>query len=279
MNEPVRLPVQIHVPAHLLDHRIMVGAVLPGAHALSLMADAVEEHTGTACRLTREALFQGFLILPASPGPLPAFVEIRKEEDGSFDVSLLTRIAARNRSVSRMKEHLRARFHPSGPAPSGPPDIFSPTFRETAFPVDREAVYRELVPFGPAFRNCTGPVLLTPDGVSADITAPATPAASPVLGSPFVFDAALHAVNVWTQRYRGIVVFPVGYTSRYVQEPTQAGGSYVCRAIPHPSPDASSQTFDLWILDSEGRVNEAVLGLRMRELFPGKLRPPDWILP
>jgi hypothetical protein len=143
--------------------------------------------------------------------------------------------------------------------------------------VDSEAVYRKLVPFGPAFRNCTGPLLLTPEGVSADIAAPAAHPASPVLGSPFVFDAALHAVNVWTQRYRGIVVFPVGYAARQVLEPTRAGGNYVCRAIPRPSSD-SSQVFDLWILDPECRVHETVLGVRMRELFPGQLRPPDWIV-
>jgi hypothetical protein len=36
--------------------------------------------------------------------------------------------------------------------------------------------------------------------------------------------------------------------------------------------------FDLWILDPECRVHETVLGLQMKELFPGELRPPGWIL-
>lgn len=280
MSTPPRRPTPIPVPAHLLDHRILGRAVLPAAHALCLLAEAVRQETGRTCPVSREAVFQGFLPLPDPPEPIPAFVSMGpREADGGLPVSLLTRFAARDGSVSRAKEHLRARFCPSDPAAlSLPPEISSPSSRGPGFPVDRESVYRDLVPFGPAFRNCAGPVLLWPEEVSAEILAPpATAAENEVLGSPFVFDAALHAVNVWVQRYRGIVVFPVGYTARHVEEPTRAGRRYVCRAVPRTSPDPSP-TFDLWILDPEGRVCEAVLGVRMRELFPGKLRPPAWIL-
>jgi hypothetical protein len=174
-----------------------------------------------------------------------------------------------------MKEHIRARFSPPGPAPALPPEI-ARGFCTLPFPVPAEALYRDLVPFGPAFQNLAGDVLLFPEGVSARITAPAGPPFCPVLGSPFVFDAALHAVNAWIQRYRGIVAFPVGYAERHVAEPAREGGTYLCTAIPGES-DGPDQEFDLWILSPEGCLHEVILGVRMRELFPGRLRPPAWI--
>jgi len=279
VNEPRRHAVWIPGPAHLRDHRILDRPVLPAAHALCLMADTAAARTGTPLRASRDAVFQGFLYLPDPPAPIPGFVDILEEGDGRFTVSLLSRIAARSGPVSRVKEHLRAGLLPAVPVPPPPPEALAPPSGPDAFPVDRDALYRELVPFGPAFRNVTGPVLLAPQGAWAGIAAPPRRPASPALGSPFVFDAALHAANVWTQRYRAMVAFPVGYELRQVHEPSRPGGRYLCHAVPRPSPVAGTQILDLWVLDSQGRPVETALGLRMRELFPGKLRPPDWILP
>lgn len=281
MNGPRRHAVSIPVPPHLPDHRILHRPVLPAAHALCLMADTAAERTGLQLRASRDAVFLGFLYLPDPPAPIPAFVDILEEGgDGRLAVSLLTRIAARSGPVSRVKEHLRAGLLPAAavPPPPPPPEALDPPPEADAFKVDRDALYRDLVPFGPAFRNLTGPVILSPEGAWAGIAAPPERPASPVLGSPFVFDAALHAANVWTQRYRAMVAFPVGYDLRLVHEPCTAGGRYLCHAVPRPSMKEGTQTLDFRVLDPDGRPVETVLGLRMRELFPGKLHPPAWIL-
>jgi len=279
VNDPVRLPVMIPVPTHLRDHRILDRPVLPAAHALCLMADTAAQQTGRILRAGRDATFHGFLYLPEPPASIAGFVDIHHGGDGCFTVSLLSRIAARSGSVSRVKEHLRAGLLLDATVPPPLPEALSPPSSPSAFRVSRESVYRDLVPFGPAFRNLTGPVILTPEGAWAEITAPPEHPASRSLGSPFVFDAALHAAHVWTQRYRAMVAFPVGYALRQVHEPSRAGGRYRCHVVPRPSPEAGTQVLDLWILDAHGRPVETVLGLRMRELFPGKLRPPPWILP
>ena len=277
VKDRLRLPLPICASPRLYDHRVMDRPVLPAAHALGLLAAAAQEPTGLSGCHSREATFESFLPLPEKPGTIQAFLEILEESDGSFLVSLLTKIASKRSAITRLKPHLHVRFcsPPTGPPP--PPPAASLVLAEPAFPVKPGPLYRDLVPFGPAFRNLSCDVRLTPAGVAAVITAPPGPPACPALGCPFVFDAALHAVNVWTQRYRGMVTFPVGYAQRCVPEPTREGEEYVCRAVPLAA-SAGTQSFDIWLLDREDRVRETVLGVEMRELFPGLLQPPAWIV-
>ncbi len=277
MNEAVRHPLTLPVPPHLYDHQVMNRPVLPAAHALCHLAEAVREQIGsTPCTRSGDAQFEGFLDLPEAPGTLPALAEIRQEDDGSVSASLLTRIRSSRSPITRVKKHIHTLFLPPCRPPALPRTIVE-GFSGPVFPVEREDVYRDLVPFGPAFRNCCGQLELSREGVTARITAPEGMPDSGLLGSPFVFDAALHAANVWTQRYRGIVVFPVGYAERHIPEPTRDGGEYVCKGVPGPAADRF-QEFHLWILSPEGRLHEVVLGVRMRELFPDRLHPPRWIL-
>jgi hypothetical protein len=62
-----------------------------------------------------------------------------------------------------------------------------------------------------------------------------------------------------------------------VPKPTREGEEYLCRAVPLAA-SAGSQRFDIWISDREHHVREEILGVEMRELFPGRLQPPAWIL-
>ncbi len=35
--------------------------------------------------------------------------------------------------------------------------------------------------------------------------------------------------------------------------------------------------FDAWIYDQNGTICESILGLRMRDITRGRMRPPQWI--
>ncbi len=277
MNDTVRIPIPILASPHLYDHRIMEKPVLSAAHALGLLAEAVQQRTGMRGCHSRDAMFESFLPLPEDPGPLEALLEMLEERDGSFLVSLFTRISSKRSTIKRLKPHLHVRFCSPPGQPLQPPSANSLALAEPAFRVEPGPLYRELVPFGLAFRNLSGDVQLSPDGVTSLITAPRGRPNCHTLGSPFVFDAALHAINVWTQRYRGIVVFPVGYAQRYVPEPTKEGEEYVCRGFPRAA-STGTQSFDIWIFDRQHKVREGIFGVTMRELFPGRLQPPAWIL-
>jgi hypothetical protein len=89
-------------------------------------------------------------------------------------------------------------------------------------------------------------------------------------------DAALHCACAWGQRFSGVVAFPVGFEERYIFRPTLRGETYFGRIIPirvHAQP----LIFDLWICDFDGAPREAILGVAMKDVTAGKIKPPDWV--
>jgi len=142
------------------------------------------------------------------------------------------------------------------------------------FPAQR--LYAELVPFGPAYQNVTGEVFLTPAGAAAEVLGGDWPEASGPLGSPFPLDAAFHLACAWGQRYRGRMVYPVGFERREILRPTLTGERYRCLVVPRPG-EGTSLRFDLTIFDAAGRPAEIVRGLRMRDIAGGSRRPPAWV--
>ena len=275
MSARVRLNCPVTLSSWLYDHRIADRAVLPATVALGILADQASSYCGALFSDSVEAFFRSFLYLPDRPTPtLETVVELDPSPDGSCNTSLMTRITARHGAVSRMKTHLSVRFLPANPQQGPPAPAQNDLGRRDHVPA--QAVYQDLVPFGPAFRNCTGRVNLEPGSASAKIEAPRLDVDSDRTGSPFVLDAALHVANVWTQKFRQMVAFPVGYESRHIPKVTRQGETYLCQAVPGRG-ERQLQLFDLWILDSEFRVCEAVVGVQMRELFPGVLQPPHWL--
>jgi phosphopantetheinyl transferase len=119
---------------------------------------------------------------------------------------------------------------------------------------------------------------LTADGALALIRAPevADRQTDLHLGSPFVLDGAFHAACVWSQRFAGVVAFPVGIEQRLIAEPTRPGETYVSRIFPVET-ESALLSFDIWIVNSEGRFFEKLQGVRMRDVSGGKWQPPDWI--
>ena len=121
-----------------------------------------------------------------------------------------------------------------------------------------------------------GDVLLAETGVSATVSGGDFPEAVGPLGSPFPLDAAMHAACAWGQRYRNRVVFPIGFDRREILAPTRAGETYPCRITPLPDEGAVLR-FDVRLYGRDRRPVEVIRGLKMRDIFGGKLTPPAWV--
>jgi hypothetical protein len=179
-------------------------------------------------------------------------------------------------------EHASVWFMPAGreaveveaDPPPDPVDAGAP--EGPAFMFSDSRLYEELVPFGPAYRNVRGGVLLTPDGISATVSGGDFPEAEGPLGSPFPLDAAMHAACAWGQRYRNRVVFPIGFDRREILSPTRAGEIYFCRIRPLPD-EGSVLRFDVRLCGPDRRPFEVIHGLAMKDIFAGRFVPPAWV--
>jgi hypothetical protein len=149
-----------------------------------------------------------------------------------------------------------------------------PVFKATA-----HSIYRELVPFKPSFHSIQGDLQLFRSGACATVKAlPDDPkdAFKTVLGSGFPLDGAFHAGCVWSQRFFGIVAFPVGFDKRIIYTPTVEHKAYTARVIPQYQ-TRGTLGFDIWIMDDQENLCEAVSGVMMRDVSGGTVKPPAWI--
>ena len=278
---PRRYALTIPNDPVLQDHRFLGQAVLPAVCALEHLARTVGRDFPDAAVTFSEAIrFDKFLALPAADVPdVAVFAEIEPKPDGKIEAVLLTRHVAAKSGITRMKTHVRCRF---GAAVDGGDALSSvPAWREAPagayhLPVDR--LYAELVPFGPAFQNVVSPVQLGPEGARAVVAGGPIDAGgrSLQLGSPFPLDAAFHAACAWSQRFQGIVAFPVAMEQRWIRHRTRFGKHY--HADIRFRGDAGGRLlFDLWLQDKEGRLCEFIHGLAMRDVSGGRLQPPVWI--
>jgi hypothetical protein len=276
VSESFRYPLRIPLPAYLYDHRIMGQPVLPAAQSLCLLADAVQEQTGMSGNLSSNAQFERFLNLPEAADHLSVFAEICQERNGSIIASLLTKVRTKTSTFSRLKKHVQVCFLPLEHRPL-PSSEIEQTASGPTFELDPKVLYEELIPLGPAFRNCISGPSLTPHGAFAKISAPTGYTSGGSLGSPFVFDAALHVANAWAQRYAGIVAFPIGYDRRHILSAAREGRDCLCRVSP-VSTDGPTLTFDIQLTDRQGNLHEAIFGIKMRDLSAGRAKPPLWLL-
>ncbi|MBT8341370.1 MAG: hypothetical protein HKP58_10795 [Desulfatitalea sp.] len=274
-----RRPRTITVPRHWTDHHFQGRAVLPAVEAMQLLAHwvggrqpSVDSGTIVSARFTK------FLPLAAAGETMTVALEITDPGMAGAQAALTTRVSARTARMSRTVVHVQAVFGqtaervaytPQPPAADpDPPDVEVPPHR----------IYAELVPFGPAYRNISHPLHLWPHGALARVQAPriTDPQTDQPLGSPFVLDAAFHAACVWSQRYAGVVAFPVGLDQRRVHQKTMPGGNYLANIVAvQKAPKQLS--FDIHIADSSGDVCETVHGVQMRDVSGGRMKPPNWI--
>lgn len=271
--------VTIEVPPFWQDHRFQGRAVLPAVEAMQLLAGwAAQIRPGLRLTEMANARFDKFLALAPETSRLEAYCRLSGLADGRVRAALVTRTQAKSAAFTRVKEHVAVDFLPPGSPTPAPALDMAAALEGICYSVEPTRIYQDLVPFGPAFRSIHEPLQLSADGALARLR---TPDAAPgdacgPLGSPFPLDGAFHAACVWSQRYASIVAFPVGIARRRVYQSTQPGQSYVGRVVPvRRTPE--ELIFDIWILDQEGRIGEAALGVRMRDVSGGRLAPPAWI--
>jgi hypothetical protein len=278
LSAPRRMPLAIPNPAWLQDHRFMGQAVLPGVWALEHLARAVE-HAFPDVALTscREVRFEKFLALPSSHiTSIDAFVELARISSGEIEAALLTRHVAAKSGIARMKTHARACFGRAGDG--GEDRQPGSTVGTDAFCVSPERLYAEMVPFGTAFQNIVSPVRLDRGGAHTMVAGgdPATEDTSLRLGSLFTLDAAFHAACAWSQRFCGIVAFPVALGQRTIRHRTRFGQHYEAN-IRFREQDGDGLLFDIQIYGTAGTLCDDVRGLVMRDVSGGRLQPPAWI--
>ncbi len=276
----IRLPLEIPIQPHLMDHCFMGKAVLPGVEAMQLLAAAVHRHFPEMNpRQLTDIRFEKFLYIPPGEPTIEAFTDIEIHANGDLVARLQTKFKSKKTPITRTITHAAARF-PSRPLPPPPatPHV-PPPIEGLIVQATPEKIYEELVPFGPAYQNIIDRVTLTRGGAIARISggAPDAPDAPPApLGSPFPLDAAFHAACVWGQRFFNLVAFPVGIQTRYIQRPTVAEKTYFGVIIPRQT-DPALLVFDLFLHGGEAELFEIALGVHMRDVSGGRLKPPEWI--
>jgi len=278
ITDTIKLPLTIDVHPYLRDHRFLGKAVLPAVESLQLMAASVATFRPEVnTRLLTNAKFIKFLYIQQQNKQINAFTEIEMTTDGLIIARLITRHCSPQSGFTRVKEHAVVHFNDKRYQGADPDDVLTSIKPDDDFiSVSAEKIYRELVPFGHSYHNITGNLKLFKKGADATILTPEYPASSNPLGSPFTLDAAFHAACVWGQRYGNIVGFPVGFEKRIILKPTQAGQIYRSRIVAVKTTPEMIK-FNIWIYNDKNELFELIIGVEMRDVSAGKLKPPGWL--
>lgn len=277
LSGPVRQEIEIRVPPWYADHVFAGKVVLPAVETMTILAARVAASWPTvALGHMRQGRFEKFLEIPPASPTVRAEFELTPRQNGEIGATLFSR--TRLASLTRIKVHGEIVFGAAFGPSTGEGGAMKP-LSVPVFEVPAARIYRELVPFGPAYRNIVDSLQLNGEGGWARVRAPEP---SPgrqdpaPLGSPFPLDAAFHIACVWGQRYHKIIAFPIGLESRTIRKATRPGAYYVARVTP-TAVSAEFLVFDLEICEVDGSPCEVVRGLRMRDVGGGRLRPPAWI--
>ncbi len=266
----------IPVPPHFLDHAFEGRAILPAVEILEILAGFVHGRCPEIpVRTMEDALFPRFLVLDPGADALVARIEWQSLDDGRVKALLGTAVRSRSGAIGRLAVHGSVVFG-AGTVAETLAVVDRKPVRTDRFGVPAERLYRDLIPFGPAYRNARDPIEIWEEGAEAVVQAPDWGNPRRLLGSPFPLDAGLHVACAWCQRYGGTVALPLGFRNRRIVRPIAPGES--CRVrIDAKGETAGSFLFDLRIRDSGNGVLESLSGVRMRDVSRGRLRPPSWI--
>ena len=235
-NNSVRLPVGISVFPYLQDHRFEGNAVFPAVEAMQVLAQSVKEFAPeTDITAVTDTTFDKFLFIPPNTKIIDALCSITPFKNGDITAVLQTKTRSKSAAITRIKEHAAVHYPRLKPE-AGTHLPIPRSFGESGcLEISPDQIYRELVPFGPAYQNISENLIIHKNGAIAKLRAPIIRDAiekTGQLGSPFVLDAAFHAACAWGQRYSGVVAFPVGVEKRIIVKPTQPGDTYVSTTIP-----------------------------------------------
>ena len=272
-----RFSLELPIRPYLRDHCVEGKAVFPAVESLAALAGEVRKHCpGARLNCLADANFPRMLVLPSAVDAQPVQMEIEARAE-NIQASLQTTVTAKNSTARRMVEHARVTFvRKDVPTEAAVPFQAAKKLGGKSIFVSADLIYRELVPFGLSYRNISGSLCVSGDGALAEISGGSGAVNDAPLGSPFVLDAMMHAACVWGQRFAGMVAFPTGFDRRTIHQATKMSESYFARVTPAEG-GRGFLIFDAWIFDRREMLCESIRGLRMSDIFRGRLQPPHWI--
>ncbi|WP_207690430.1 polyketide synthase dehydratase domain-containing protein [Desulfonema limicola] len=269
------LELNIDIQPYFLDHQFENKPVLPAVEAMQILSRAVFpylENKDINCIANAE--FPRFLPIPFNEKTIPVFINIDLHKKGSIKAVLITQTLSKKMKIRRMKEHVSLEFLTCDNNIDKSFQIHP--IKEKYFEIPAQRIYKELIPFGPAYHNIHDKLKITENQAEAFVYAGDFASDYSPAGSPFPLDAAFHAACVWGQRYAGIVAFPIGLDKRHIIKPAQPGNTYTARIKP-VSQKSSLLIFDIEIYNLQDNLCESTSGVKMKDVSSGRLRPPDWV--
>lgn len=266
----LRQAVQIPILPWFKDHHFNGQSIFPAVESMLFLAGIAKKiRTDGQRSVITNATFSKLLPIPKGMSQLSVLVDIDEDVNG-IHLKLLTKLQLKK--ISRIKEH--AEIHFSANTQNVTPLIYQTV--DTQLSIQAERIYEELVPFGPTYHSLTGNLHIADNMASGTLRAPVLALQQEMekeIGSPFPLDGAMHAACVLGQCIADFVPFPVGFHSRCIHKPTQAGKTYHTTVLTK-SVTQDELLFDLSIFDTTGMACETIKGLRMRDVSRGTIRPP-----
>ena len=262
-------------PPYYRDHHVGGRPVLPAVEAMELLLNHARRYVPEAgAWALSDIRFDKFLFLERAEPP-SVFACIAPGDNGIRSCALTSRFSSPGATITRTLTHASLTLGHDPPEAPEPPMETVACLTGLITDVDPDRIYREMVPFGPAYRNIRH-LLLSPDGALARVGSPEPPdpRTGLFLGSPYVLDAAFHAACVWCQRFCNTVAFPVALKHRTVIRPTGPDDCYTARIVPVRTGE-SHFVFDIFIYDNAGRLREAAINVEMRDVSGGRTPPPQ----
>ena len=273
MMEDQATLAQLAIEPWFRDHHFAGISILPAVEALEFLAGQIHaQFPGGAYHQMVRATFPRFLELAPEQERMEVWVTTTRCADGGIRAVLQSK--KRLKAMTRLVSHCEVVFAGS----EMPPQASIPLRSKAKIWIDAEQVYQDLVPFGPMYRSLHGQVHLGDSTAYGLLQLPVLPKATSetfLLGSPFAMDGAMHLACVHGQRLVDFIPFPVGFAHRCVHAPTSGGAQYEVRALLRGN-TSEELVYDLEISDQR-QLFETILGLRMRDVSGGRIKPVAWI--
>jgi hypothetical protein len=270
--------INIPVFPYLLDHQFMGKPVLPAVEAMRILVDSIQPYISNIEKVKIiGGSFDKFLFIDPHEKHIKAFNDFEVYETDNIRTKLVTRFQSGKSSLSRFLEHVTIHLSFSAQTIKATPFDPGSLLGKDCFEISPDLIYKDLIPFGPAYRNIRKTICMSPNGAVATVFGGNPNGLNTnCLGSPFVLDAAFHAACAWGQRYHHVVAFPIGLDERHIFSPTCFGKTYVT-LIKSVHADRTLLVFDIGIYDQDGTAHEIISGVRMKDISAGRLKPPSWI--
>jgi NAD(P)-dependent dehydrogenase (short-subunit alcohol dehydrogenase family) len=253
------------VDRYLDDHRLDGRPVLPLAVATELMAEAAQATWPdlTVVAVHDLQLLKGIVVDDA---PVPMVITVRAGTVGAnrdvteadVDISTPTLLPlVRYRAVVRLAARMPEPIPFDAPVP---PPVLTPL----SLPLDR--AYRQWTFHGPMFQRVTRIAGIGPDALVGGIFSPTT---VPVLSNvvrprwivdPFVFDAALQLLLIWSRATNGMTALPSRFRS-YRRYGPLSDQPLTCHVAIRSSAGGHALDTDIYFVDAAGQVRGVVEGM------------------